>query len=93
MVEQHLFPEKRKKREVGGQAPEPYREQKEIRKSWRKRHLLPEKQKNREVGRQSTGTLPGTKILKKRNQEMMVEQHLLPEKGKNREVGGQAPKP
>ena len=26
MVEQHLFPEKGKKREVGGQAPEPYPE-------------------------------------------------------------------
>jgi len=53
MMEQSPFPEKRKKREEGRQAPELPPEPRGTRKSMMKQNPFPEERKKREEGRQA----------------------------------------
>ena len=100
MMEQNPFPEERKKREDGRQAPEPKkreegdkhrnpsRNQEDLKKERREKKGDKHRNQRREKKETSTGTPAGTK----RTQQIM-ERNPFPQKRKEREEGRQAPEP
>ena len=108
MMEQNPFPEERKKREEGRQAPEPKKREEGRQapepqpepggtsKSWWNRTPVLKKERREKKGdkhRNQRRENKGDKHRNPRNQRIMMEQNPFPEERKKREEGRQAPEP